>query len=369
MKVAYDHQIFGLQQHGGISRYFAELVGNLLVEPDIEPTVIAPVYINEYLRRDAIGNRVRGRYLPFNFRGRGRVVRATNDALAPLAWLGRSYDVIHETYYSSVSKGHGRVRVLTIYDMIHELYPDELLDSAQVRQAKRCAVQRADHVICISETTRRDATEILGIESNRCSVIHLGCSLEGRPPDPRVSGSMEPCVLYVGLRDGYKNFKVLLEAFASSKKLRTGLKLVAFGGPRFSIEEETAIHRLGLDGRVQRASGDDSVLRAYYGAAVAFVYPSRYEGFGIPPLEAMAAGCPVVCSTAPSIREVVGEAAAYFEPDDSGQLRVLLERICDDEQYRDELRAKGARRIRLYSWATCAAETGSLYRRLAAAAD
>lgn len=368
MKVAYDHQIFGLQRHGGISRYFAELVENSLAEPDIQPAVIAPVYINEYLRRDAIRSRVRGYYLRPNFRGSGRVVRALNSALTPFAWRGQSFDIIHETYYSSAASGRGKVRVLTIYDMIHELYPDEFLDSAQVSERKRCAARRADHIVCISETTRQDATRILGIDPGHCSVIHLGCSLDRRLPDTRAGSNMDPCVLYVGVRSGYKNFGVLLEAFAASGKLRNGLKLVAFGGPGFSGEEEAKIHSLGLSGSVVRVSGNDAVLRAYYGTAVAFVYPSRYEGFGIPPLEAMAAGCPVVCSTAPSIQEVVGDAAAYFDADDSEQLRILLERILEDEKYRDELRVKGARRTQLYSWAACAAATTSLYRRLVAAA-
>lgn len=365
MKIAYDHQIFGLQKHGGISRYFAELVENLRADPEIQPTVIAPVHINEYLRRNAIADKVIGRYLPFDFRGKGRIARAMNKALVPLAWLGQSHDIIHETYYSKSPRGAARVRVLTIYDMIHELYPEEIPDSAQVIRAKRAAARRADHIICISETTRDDACQILGISPDNVSVIHLGCSLDGGLTTQSICDTVDPFVLYVGHRGGYKNFRVVLEAFGSSKVIGRDVRLVAFGGPRFSISEEVEIRQFGLDGRVLWTSGDDAKLRAYYRAAIAFVYPSRYEGFGIPPLEAMAAGCPVVCSTAPSITEVVGNAAAFFAPDDSGYLKTLIERVVHDGKYRDELRAKGAQCVSRYSWARCAAETRALYLRLA----
>lgn len=365
MKIAYDHQIFGLQKHGGISRYFVELVSNLIAEPGFEPTVIAPLHVNEYLRRDAIAERVVGKYLPFDFRGKGRIARAMNNALVPLAWLGQSFDIIHETYYSNVRSGRAKVRVLTIYDMIHELYPDEIPDSARVIRAKCAAVRRADHIICISDTTRNDATKILGINPENVSVIYLGCSIQEGVNPELACATLDPFALYVGHRAGYKNFQIVLEAIGSCQTLRHDLKLVAFGGPRFSPDEQDAIKRLGLEDRVLRVAGDDAMLRAYYRAARVFIYPSRYEGFGIPPLEAMAAGCPVICSTAPSIAEVVGDGAAYFAPEDSSHLGSLIERIIEDGQYCEELRSRGAQRVARYSWAKCATETGELYSRLA----
>jgi glycosyltransferase involved in cell wall biosynthesis len=110
--------------------------------------------------------------------------------------------------------------------------------------------------------------------------------------------------------------------------------------------------------------GSDRLLEAHYRAAIAFVYPSRYEGFGIPPLEAMAFGCPVACSDAGSIREVVGDAGAYFQPDDVQGLRAILERLAEDRAYAAELRAKGFAQIKKYSWESCAQETLQLYEQL-----
>src|SRR5262245_4912438 len=221
MKVAYDHQVFGRQSHGGISRYFVELVQNLQRRDDVEPTVIAPVHINEYLQRAGVRPRVRGQFLPLTFRGTGRVVGAMNSVLLPFYWLRGKFDILHETYYSRAHHGRCRVRVLTVYDMIHELFPDEFPDSAEVSLAKRAAIQRADHVICISETTRQDAIRLAGLSPERSSVIYLGWSLDGEGTTASREPPKRPYVLYVGTRNKYKNFGVVLEAFASSPLLRT----------------------------------------------------------------------------------------------------------------------------------------------------
>lgn len=365
MRIAYDQQVFSLQKHGGISRYFAELVQNLAQRPDVEPTVIAPVFINEYLLRAGVRERVRGRFFPYEFRGNARVARVMNHVLLPFYWAGRHFDIVHETYYSPIARGRGRVRVLTIYDMIHELFPGDFPDTERVRAAKRAAASRADHIICISETTRQDAIRLLGVAPERTSVIYLGCSLESPGLQAAPMDHAPPCILYVGVRSGYKNFQVLLEAYGASQQLRKRYPLVAFGGRPFSAEERHRIDELGLGGRVHQIAGSDALLKAHYRSAVAFVYPSRYEGFGIPPLEAMANGCPVACSNAGSIGEVVGPAGAYFDPDDRDGLQRILERLADDQQYAAELRGKGFAQIKKYSWEECAAQTLATYARLA----
>jgi glycosyltransferase involved in cell wall biosynthesis len=364
MRIAYDQQIFEMQRHGGISRYYTELVRNLGQRADVQTTVIAPVFINQYLLRPDVRGRVRGTFFPFRFRGEARVARASNKALLPVYWAGGNFDIVHETYYSQVRRGRGRVRVVTVYDMIHELFPQDFPDSAQVTAAKHAAVRRADHIICISETTRQDAIRLLGIAPERSSVIYLGCSLDAPVTAPAPAATPAPCILYVGVRSGYKNFLVLLEAFAAAKSLPATVDLVAFGGRPFSADEHRRIEELGVAGRVRQLSGNDRLLDAHYRAAVAFVYPSRYEGFGIPPLEAMAVGCPVACSDAGSIREVVGDAGAYFEPDDVQGLRAILERVAEDRTYTAELRVKGFAQIQKYSWERCAEETLQLYERL-----
>lgn len=364
MRIGYDYQAF-LRRHGGVSRYFAELVRDLNGRPGVAATVVAPVYVNRYLLTPGIRRHVRGFFLPFEFRGSARLAGELSAALQSVLSPRRGFDVVHETYYSQRPLGRGRVRVLTVYDMIHELFPQDFADSAQVTAAKRVAVERADHVICISETTRQDAIRLLGIAPERTSVTYLACSPDSPTAGPRPSLNVGPFVLYVGPRGGYKNFAVLLEAFGASREINRHLSLVAFGGGAFSDEERRAIDRFELGSRVRQVNGDDEILSAYYEAALAFVYPSRYEGFGIPPLEAMARGCPVVCSNAGSIREVVGDAGAGFEPDDSARLRSILEQILADRDYAAQLRDRGFACVARYSWAKCASETLQIYERLA----
>ncbi len=116
--------------------------------------------------------------------------------------------------------------------------------------------------------------------------------------------------------------------------------------------------------RVHHVSGDDAVLAGYYRMASAFVYPSLYEGFGIPPLEAMSFDCPVVCSGVSSIPEVVGNAGEMFDPYDPDSIRMAIERVVSDDALRQTLIARGKERLKLFSWKRCAQETLDIYRRV-----
>ena len=230
--------------------------------------------------------------------------------------------------------------------------------------AKRAAVNRADHIICISETTQRDLVRLYGIDPARTSVVYLGHSLTVEADAAKVqSGGRRPSLLYVGYRGGYKNFMTLLQAYGSSPILRE-FELIAFGGHPLLRDEQNEIRRLGITDRVRFESGSDRELAAHYQAATAFIYPSKYEGFGIPPLEAMSHGCPVVCSNAGAIPEVVGDAGLYFDPNNPEELRTELERVVTTEALQADLRARGNERIAMFSWDKCAAETARIYREI-----
>ena len=186
-------------------------------------------------------------------------------------------------------------------------------------------------MICISENTQRDLVRLFGIDPARTSVVHLGYSLTTETNAAKVeSGERRPSLLYVGNRRGYKNFRTLLQAYGSSPILRE-FELIAFGGHRLLPGEQKEIRRLGITDRVRFESGSDRELAARYRAAAAFIYPSKYEGFGISPLEAMSHGCPVVCSNAGPIPEVVGDAGVYFDPNNAEELRAALERVVTTE--------------------------------------
>jgi glycosyltransferase involved in cell wall biosynthesis len=367
VKVAFDHQTFSLQRYGGISRYFFELANRLPAHGVSELFIVAPLYINNYLAADSGRGFTRGRYVPpFTAEGLSGLVPGVlslaNQLAAPLAWRGANPDIIHETFFADNPVGKARRRVVTVHDMIHELFAKETLGARKVSRAKRAAVERADHVICVSENTRRDLVRLLGIDPARTSVVHLGCSLTAQAdPVDAGGGAGRPTLLYVGSRTGYKNFATLLRAYGSSPVLRE-FDLIAFGGHPELPDERKEIERLGIGERVRFESGSDAELAARYRAASAFVFPSKYEGFGIPPLEAMSHGCPVVCSNAGSIPEVVGDAGVYFDANDPEELRTALERVATSEALQADLRARGYARINEFSWDKCAAATARIYR-------
>ncbi|NMF90633.1 glycosyltransferase family 4 protein [Aromatoleum petrolei] len=368
MRIAFDHQIFGWQEYGGVSRYAYELATGLAGACGQDVNIICPLYVNRYLAEsDAVGL-VTGVRVPV-FPKSGRIYRAVN---AVLGWPGmRRFrpDIVHETYYSTrTAAPKGSKVVLTVYDMIHERFPENFSIADPTRREKAAAVLRADHVICISEQTRKDLVEFLGVPPEKTSVVHLGFTLRPQGSQPsQDEASDRPYLLYVGNRSGYKNFDGLVRAYASSPFLQAEFDLVCFGGGEFNARERDAVEKLGAAAsRVRQVAGDDSVLASYYRQARAFVYPSRYEGFGIPPLEAMSFGCPVACSNVSSIPEVVGDAAEMFDPSDTESMCAAIERVASDEARRAELIARGRARLDVFSWQRCAQQTLDIYRRIAA---
>lgn len=364
MKIAFDHQIFALQRFGGISRYICALADQLLQLPGLDDAVriFAAAHVNDYLRGcEAYGGGVR---LPW-FRGASRVCRMADALLAPRAMRRFSPDILHETYYAIGPVPQRRARVvLTVHDMIHELFPQSFCDASAMAAVKRRAVARADRIICVSENTRSDLIRLQGVDPGKVSVVHLGC-MPARPASGTAPDIARPYLLYVGARRGYKNFRGLLAAYASAPQLRDNFCLVAFGDGRFRPDERQAFELLGLKAaQVVNVQGSDQVLAALYRNAAAFVYPSFYEGFGLPPLEAMSHGCPVVCSRTGSIPEIVGAAACFFDPLSTDSMAAAILQVVDDGSFAAALRAMGFERIKAFSWRRCAEETLTVYRSL-----
>ena len=370
MRVLFDHQIFVQQRHGGISRYFAELATGLAGAPAMRPTVVAPWHRNAHLRA-VPSSLLRGGYSAsalVETRLFDRLVRAPR--LAALYREVGTVDVVHETYYGAAPVGRGRARVVTVFDMIHEREPaaSAAPGQAAVSREKRAAVTRADHIICISAATRDDLCRLFDIDPSRTSVVHLGATVPPRVGAGASAGTASgarPILLYVGKRDGYKNFDAMLWGIAGAPRLREAVEVVAFGGGPFTMEERRRIGAIGLAARVRQVGGDDDALAVWYRRAFALVYPSRLEGFGLPPLEAMGHDCPVLCSAAGAIPEVVGEAGVYFDPADPASIAAAIERVLDSDETRAMLVRAGRARVAEFTWARCVERTREIYRRFA----
>lgn len=376
MRIAFDHQAFCLQKTGGISRYFCRLAEELAIVKQ-QVGIFAPLYRNQYLKELEPG-------LVHGYAVKDYPNKTAGLIVAANAWLSSPLirrwhpAVVHETYFSYRSTGpstkasgtkRATPRVITVFDMISELELESQKDALKTMRAsaKFAAISRADHVICISEHTRQDLLRLFAVPESKTSVIYLGCDMPSLSPT-KLSVSEKntrPYLLYVGLRGGYKNFVRLLKAMAASSRIKNNFDLIAFGGNTFTTQEREWIRDAGFtQSQIRQVSGNDQVLNQLYAGAAAFVYPSTYEGFGLPPLEAMAQNCPVVSSNRSSMPEVIGQAAEYFDPESTDSMAIALEQVLFSADRANELRQLGQIRIKDFTWQRCAMNTLNIYQQL-----
>jgi glycosyltransferase involved in cell wall biosynthesis len=246
--------------------------------------------------------------------------------------------------------------------MIHELFADQLDLSGHKTEEKRKAILAAQAVICISENTKKDLLERYSLPEEKVTVTYLASEIDASLSHGSEPVPSQPYYLYVGGRTSYKNFDGLLSAFAKVVSVRPEIKLCVVGLP-FDETEEKLIADLKLTGHIEHYSyASDRLLAKLYRCSVAFVYPSLYEGFGIPPLEAMSCGTAVIASNCSSIPEVVGDAGILFDPKSTSDLADILLSLLDSPTERDRLIAKGHQRVKAFSWDKTVAQTLDVYR-------
>lgn len=353
VEVVYSPDIFLLQNVGGISRYFVELHAEL-TKRGVDARLCAWTSQNQHLRRSP-GRRRPAPSLAGSSVGR----RATRIAYETyLASRPRSV-VHHPTYFTTPAFRRRQPQVMTFYDLAHIRFPDAFPPSERaVADRQRQWAHRADRIIAISHSTARDLVDLLGVRESKIEVVHLGVRAGPPPPtDPRDTSRL----LYVGGRGGYKNWGTLVHAL--SRPECQGLRLLCCGGGPPTAGEHTLLARLDLTRRVTFAAPTDEDLQLLYATSAALAYPSRYEGFGLPPLEAMAVGTPVVASNVASIPEVVGDAALLVDPDDSEQWAGAIAHAVEASTAQ-RLSQAGLERAKRFSWASTAEKTLNVYEQL-----
>lgn len=359
MKVVFDSQGHRLEKRGGVSRYVT-LLGQALLGNGVDVKMVVPIHRNEYLRA-AVNLPKIGFFAP-KVIIHHRIEAMLNSVAERSLMRWARPDVAHSTYYGTENRGGARARVLTVHDMIHERLGEWPGNPVPAMKAR--AVASADHIICISEATRNDLCDILNVKPEKTSVVYHGAYKLPLPvvnaPTPAKEG---PFVLFVGQRYRYKNFDILLDAFGESQWLRSECRLIAFGGKPFSVAEFARAESVGIKReRLIHLVGDDLLLAAHYSSAHAFVYPSLYEGFGFPLLEAMGLGCPVITARVSCLPEIAGDGAIYFDPMDAADLARQLERLNNDELLRESMRSAGYERVRKFTWSECASGTLASYK-------
>ncbi|WP_400191520.1 glycosyltransferase family 4 protein [Hymenobacter sp. B81] len=358
MRVLYDHHAFSLQDVGGITRYFSELLDH--AAPAVQCQLPLVLSNNLYLRdrRHTSHLAIRPQWLAEKA---WRASSQINQWAAGRALRRGDFDVFHPTlndtdYFLPLLVG--RPYVVTVHDLIPFLYPQYYANAA--REVATRVISQATRIIAVSENTRADLLRLLPVVPERVHVVPHGRTAVA--PASTALPVPEHYLLYTGTRHYYKNFSCLLTALASLRPRHPRLHLVCAGGGPFTADEQQRLLELGLADRVRQLGPvSDQQLARLYHDALAFVFPSHYEGFGLPILEAFAQGCPVVLSQASCFPEVAREAALYFDPHRPDELAAQLDRLVADAELRQHLRRAGELRSQDFTWRHTAALTHRVY--------
>lgn len=380
MRILYDYQAFLMQTHGGISKSFIELITHLPKEIQIKISIIESN--NLYLKDSQLIPNIRpcsktlDNFLcKFNFRGKYHLFNFVNQLFPNYPsslHINRkesievlkegNFDIFHPTffedyYYNFIGK---KPLILTIHDMIPELFPDVFSRRDMQIINKRKLVKRANHIIAVSEQTKSDIINLLNVPEEKITVIYHGAPnicLEQKNAIIK-----EKYILYVGNRSVYKNFIPFIRSFAKVVQYHPNIKLVCTGIP-FSKREQSLFNSLKLQDKIISIFASDEQLSNLYQHAVCFIYPSLYEGFGIPILEAYANNCPVLLNNTSCFPEIGKDSALYFQlnSQDDTLTDVLLKFLSDENNFRKYLISKGQERLKDFSWEKSATQLAQLY--------
>ena len=343
MKVLYDHQAFTMQYFGGVSKCFCELISHFPNGVETEISIVQsdnvhlkqsglcgklhPVDIDSYKFREQ-----------YNFPGAYRLYCAVNKLFPSLPTAeninklksiellkSREYDIFHPTFFDSYFLPYldGKPFVLTIHDMMPEIFLQYFGKNDMQIKGKKKLVDKASAIIAVSKQTKNDLIDILKV----------------------------PYFLYMGTRNAYKNFDRLVIAFSQVAECYKNLLLVCTGGD-FNASEMKLLQQYGVKDRVVHLFASEKDVKNLYAFAKAFIYPSLYEGFGMPILEAFAYGCPVLLNKKSCFPEIAGDAGVFFRVDnDISDLREKMEEVLDwNDEKRNLVIQKGYERLTFFRW-------------------
>lgn len=355
-------------RRAGVSHYIEQLLVHLAC---LEQPHQYTVYTTRGLGAAALG-------LPAHFAVRPSRLPTINPRIripweqffAPLLLRYNKADIFHGTL-NVVPLVCPIPSVVTIHDLAFIRFPGTFrsYNRTYLDFATRLSVRRSARILAVSEHTKREVVGLLGVDPDRVVVTPNAARAHFRPPDPTVLAAFrarhslpEHFVLYVGTLEPRKNLTTLLDAYRQIAPERRVPLLIGGGKGWMYTPVFERLEALGLRDSVHFVGYiEEEDLPLWYAAATLFVFPSLYEGFGMPPLEAMACGTPVVTSTSSSLPEVVGDAGLMIPPTDADALATAIVRLLNDSALRSELRQRGLQRAQQFAWQTTAARTLAVY--------
>lgn len=345
LRLLLDCNIFGLQTVGGVSNYWARLLEHFSQDPEVTARLLLP---------QSIKCQAFDKTWPFRRPSVVESMPAVVSRYLPVV-AAKASEVFHTPYYrlpvSKVAKF-----VVTVYDFTYEHYRSGLAKHMHSYQKFR-AIRSADAVVCISESTKRDVLRFLpDIDSTKLLVVPL--AVDHKTYFVEVGANfceLEHTVLFIGQRSGYKRFDLAVSALRAVPSLKLGIV-----GPPLTLLEKSMLERALGDRWIMHGNVSNLILRTLYSGAFALIFPSDYEGFGLPVLEAMACGCPVVAANKSSLPEVGGNAALYPEEQKVDAYVYALNSLLS-QSLRQRLRGEGLLRAAKFKWETHFEKTKAIY--------
>lgn len=385
MRVLYDYQVFEHQVYGGISRYHYELLKGADAHPEFQWSLPLLRSSNHYinllpqfngtLKSSDDYNRF---FFGLDFPGKWRLFKTwqkffgeqqrINQQASIDALQKGQFDIFHPTDLNDyfIPYLNGKPFVITIHDMIDEIFPEYgfHVHSNYRTSIKEKLIRQAAGIVAVSENTKQDIIERFHIHPDRIRVIHHGVSRSTGVSDAGsrvVDGSY---FLFIGKRTHYKNFYFMLQCLQTLLLENRKLKVVCCGAP-FNEKERLYFQDLDVDKQIIHVDASDTKLTSLYRHAIAFLYPTQYEGFGMPILEAFQNGCPVLTTPTSSIPEVAADAVIYFEPKKITSVQAAIGIVMSDQNRRNELIDKGYQRAAAFTWENTVRKHVEFYKELA----
>jgi Glycosyltransferase len=365
LKILFDNQIFNLQRFGGISLYYIFLIENLKKDNEFECRLPPSYSNNENIKLSNNNSKKIISKILENKYGKKIVTIANN--LLNINYLKKSdFCIFHPTYYDNYFLNYisGKPFVLTVYDMIHEIFPEFFPTNDRLIYLKKNLITKANKIIAISENTKKDILDWYNIEEKKIEVIYLASTFESLNVDkPTIQLDLpKKYILYVGNRSFYKNFFFFVKSIKKILK-NNNIFLICAGSSPFTFSESNYFELLNIKEYVLHISFYDYCnLKYLYENAICLVYPSLYEGFGLPILEAFQTGCPIAISDINVFKEIAQDGAAYFDPKDNVSIYNAVEKIINDLSLRERIKIRGYDILKNFKWKDTISKTKKLYK-------
>ncbi len=360
--ILFDYSIFFHQSVGGISRYITSLHKKLF-NNGFDAEILSPIHQNKFLKE--INTCKINKFVSHFPKNTLTICRTYNELITNIYLKFKKPKILHKTFYSGSFPSDNKIKkVINVYDLIHEkFYSDYNLNINTLPKKKY--LDNVDLIFCPSQCSKKDLIEIYNINPSKIEVINIGI------PELKIDNSKRPInidfpyLLYVGYRGKYKNFKNLVIALGKDKKITEDFKIICFGGGNFTINELKLIKENNLSTKsFIHINGDDAQLISLYQNARAFIFPSIYEGQGLPQLEAMSFKCPVISSNQEAIVEATGNSAILFDPLNTDDILDKIQKTIYSEEIINSLRIKSLERSKLFSMDRCYKETLKAYQKI-----